>query len=141
MKRIDSIKSFCLVLGCLSLFLFSISCGGDTLNITKGGDQISLAALSEDNQTSIFVPVEYFGNDITEAKFNVFVNGTQIGKDLDPSSDAYLDETTGFVDFSISSINDGDIVTIRIVDADGVSDTFAATVSADQATFAVSVEE
>ncbi len=106
-----------------------------------GNNDIALAAVSDDNLTTVTIPADYFGDDLSGATFDVFVNGTQVGSDLDPSDSTFYDATTETVDFAISSINDGDIVIINITDADGVDDSFSATVSADAATFAVSVTE
>lgn len=120
------------------------SCGDDVIDTSAAGgssDEIVLAAVSEDNQTTVTVPADYFGDDLTQASFDVFVNGTQIGSDLDPSADSFYDDTTETVDFAISSVNDGDIVSLSITDADGVVDSYSATISADAATFAVSVTE
>lgn len=104
-------------------------------------DDIALAAVSDDNLTTVTIPADYFGDDLSAATFDVFVNGTQVGTDLDPSDSAFYDDTTETVDFAISSINDGDIVILNITDVDGVEESFSATVSADAATFAVSVTE
>ena len=120
-------------------------CGKDTLDLSQTGggasDDIALAAVSDDNLTTVTIPADFFGEDLSGATFDVFVNGTQVGTDLDPSDSAFFDATTNTIDFAIQSINDGDIVNIDITDVNGVKDSFSATVSADAATFAVSVTE
>lgn len=142
MKKI--LKNVFYILVLAGFILPFTGCGDDVIDTTGLGasaTDITLAAVSDDNLTTVTVPADFFGADLSGATFDVFVNGTQVGADLDPSDSTFYDATTETIDFSISSINDGDIVNIDITDADGVQDSFSATVSADAATFAVSVTE
>lgn len=136
------IKKVCYMVALTSFILPFTGCGDDVINMdAAANDEITFAAVSAADQTTVTVPADYFGTDLSGATFDVFVNDTQIGTDLDPSDSAFYDATTDTVDFAISSINDGDIVILKITDVDGVTDTFTATVSEDAATFAVSVTE
>jgi len=127
----------------LGFFLIVVSaCDQDRINMSDVGgvDQITLTAISND-QTTVTIPDDFFGADLSAYSLDVYVNGTQIGADLDPSNVDYFDSNTGTIDFAISSVSDGDIINFVITDADGFSDSYSASVSESATTFAVSVAE